>query len=167
MSSLFTTQAFIEITQGSRIKYEWDFDQKILQAVRTLPENYVFPVNYGFIPKTYAPDDDELDIFVFSSNPIIAPSLVNVQIAGVLEMTDKGIRDDKVIAYMQNDLQWRHRQSLENWSKDLIEQLHVFYREVKRLESKPFEFLGFKNALTAISLIKACGLAFEEKIIRR
>ncbi len=167
MSSAYTAQAFIEVTQGSSIKYEWDFDHKILQAVRTLPETYVFPVNYGFIPKTYAPDDDDLDIFVFSSTPILAPSIVNVQIVGVLEMTDKGVRDDKIIAYMQKDLHWKHTKSIEHWPKDLIEQLHTFYREVKRLESKPFEFLGFKDAQVAISLIKSCSLKYEEKIIRR
>lgn len=163
----YTCQAFIEIPQGSRIKYEWDFDQKILQAIRTLPSTYVFPVNYGFIPKTLAADDDDLDIFVFSTSPIIAPSLVTVEIAGVLEMTDKGIRDDKIIAFMQNDQQWQYRKNINSWPKDLIEQLHLFYKDVKKLENKAFEFLGFKDEITAISLIKSCGLNYEEKIIRR
>ncbi len=167
MESNFLCQAFIEITQGSSIKYEWDFDHKILHAVRTLPASYVFPVNYGFIPKTLAPDGDDLDIFVFSSSPINAPSIVSVQIVGVLEMTDKGERDDKVIAFMKGDLHWQLRESIELWPKPLVEQLHNFYREVKRLENKSFEFLGFKNADTALSLIKKCSLNYEEKIIRR
>lgn len=167
MSLSYTCQALIEITQGSSIKYEWDFDHKILQAVRTLPESYIFPVNYGFIPKTYAEDEDDLDIFVFCSSPIVAPAIVNVQIVGVLQMTDKGVRDDKVIAYMQNDKHWKYTKSIEHWPKDLIEQLLTFYREVKRLEAKAFEFLGFKDAQTAVSLIKSCSLKYEEKIIRR
>jgi inorganic pyrophosphatase len=167
MEKKFSCQALIEIPQGSSIKYEWDFDLKILHAVRSLPENYVFPVNYGFIPKTLAPDEDELDIFVFSSAPIIAPSLVHVQVVGVLEMTDKGVRDDKIISYMQGDVHWKLKESIEKWPSALIDQLHSFYREVKRLEKKPFEFLGFKNAETAISSIKNCALNFEEKIIRR
>lgn len=163
----FSCQAFIEVTQGSSIKYEWDFDHQILHAKRTLPETYVFPVNYGFIPKTLAADEDDLDIFVFSSAPILAPSIVSVQVVGVLEMTDKGVRDDKVIAYMQGDVHWQYRESIEKWPKPLIEQLHDFYREVKRLEAKPFQFLGFQNAIHAMSLIKNCSLLYEEKIIRR
>lgn len=167
MDTLYTCQAFVEIPQGSSIKYEWDFDHKILHAVRTLPETYVFPVNYGFIPKTLAEDEDELDIFVFASSPLIAPSLVSVNIVGVLEMTDKGVRDDKIISYMSGDKKWPLKSSIDNWPKDLLEQLHIFYREVKRLEAKPFQFLGFKSAEQAITLIKSSTLNYEEKIIRR
>ena len=167
MDQNFSCQAFIEVTQGSSIKYEWDFDQKILHAARTLPEHYMFPANYGFIPKTLAADGDELDVIVFSSAPIKAPSTVTVRVVGVLEMTDKGVRDDKILSYMQNDVHWRIHDSIEHWPKAVLEQLHVFYREVKKLEKKPFEFLGFKNVDTAIKLVQECSLTFQEKIIRR
>lgn len=159
-------QAFIEISQGSRIKYEWDHASKILQAVRTLPNTFVFPTNYGFIPKTYAADEDELDIFVFSSELIKAPSIVNVNVVGVLQMTDKGIRDDKIIAYMQGDNSWNYKQEINQWPKDFIEQLHVFYREVKRLENKAFSFLGFEGTDVAMDLIQNSRVLFEEKSIK-
>ena len=160
-------QAFIEVSQGSSVKYEWDHTHKVLYAARTLPENYFFPVNYGFIPKTLASDGDELDIFVFSSSTLLAPSIVSATVVGVLEMTDKGVRDDKIIAYMQRDAHWKYRDSLEKWPSQLVDQLHIFYKEVKRLESKAFEFLGFKSSDVAVKLISDCSLKYEEKAVRQ
>ena len=42
--------AFIEISKGSNIKYEWDEENKVLTLDRILHSSVVYPENYGFIP---------------------------------------------------------------------------------------------------------------------
>ena len=44
--------AYIEITKGSRSKYELDKPTGILRLDRVLYTSTVYPASYGFIPRT-------------------------------------------------------------------------------------------------------------------
>jgi inorganic pyrophosphatase len=43
--------ALIEISQGSRTKYEIDKETGLLKLDRVIYSSFHYPVNYGFIPK--------------------------------------------------------------------------------------------------------------------
>jgi inorganic pyrophosphatase len=60
-----TVTALIEIPRGSRAKYEVDKSTGLLRLDRVLYSAVYYPANYGFIPQTYAGDNDPLDILVF------------------------------------------------------------------------------------------------------
>jgi len=65
-----TTKSFyavIEITKGSKIKYELDKKSGLLRLDRILYTSTHYPANYGFIPLTFADDDDPLDVLVICS----------------------------------------------------------------------------------------------------
>ncbi|MEP6466045.1 MAG: inorganic diphosphatase, partial [Parafilimonas sp.] len=62
--------AVIEISQGSRCKYEIDKESGLLKLDRVIYSSFYYPVNYGFIPQTYGEDKDPLDILVITSLPI-------------------------------------------------------------------------------------------------
>lgn len=93
--------AFIEIPKGSNLKYEIDKVTNLLVVDRKLNQN--IPHNYGFIPKTLAPDGDALDIFIVSAKELKQGETYQVEIYGALICTDQGVSDDKVIASLIDD----------------------------------------------------------------
>ena len=59
--------AVIEIEKGSKKKYELDKETGHLILDRILYTSTHYPTNYGLIPRTYADDNDPLDVLVLSS----------------------------------------------------------------------------------------------------
>jgi len=88
----------IEIPKGTNTKYEYDEELNIFRLERCLVSSLQYPINYGFIPRTIALDNDPLDVLVFNHDPIDRASLVSCRVLGVLEFTDGGEIDNKLIA---------------------------------------------------------------------
>ncbi|MBR5190547.1 MAG: inorganic diphosphatase, partial [Clostridia bacterium] len=63
-------EAVIEISKGSKMKYELDKETGLLKLDRVLHTSTHYPANYGFIPKTFADDNDPLDVLVLCSEQI-------------------------------------------------------------------------------------------------
>ena len=63
--------AFIEIEKGSKNKYELDKETGLIILDRILYTSTHYPMNYGFIPLTYAEDNDPLDVFVLCSQQFL------------------------------------------------------------------------------------------------
>ena len=59
----------IEISKGSKMKYELDKETGMLKLDRVLHTSTHYPANYGFIPLTYAEDNDPLDALVLCARP--------------------------------------------------------------------------------------------------
>ena len=87
--------AVIEISKGSKNKYELDKDTGMLVLDRILYTSTHYPANYGFIPRTYADDKDPLDVLVLCTEPIVPLALVRCYPIGVICMTDQGEMDYK------------------------------------------------------------------------
>lgn len=94
------TKAIIEISSGSRSKYEIDKESGLLTLERELELPY--PANYGFVPNTLSADGDALDIFVISHYPIDPLTVIRYKLVGHIAMLDQGIEDDKLIATLPN-----------------------------------------------------------------
>lgn len=62
--------AVIEITKGSKKKYELDKETGLIILDRILYTATHYPANYGFIPRTYGDDGDPLDVLVICSEGI-------------------------------------------------------------------------------------------------
>ena len=98
--------ACIEIQQGDKTKYELDKETGLLKMDRVLYTSTHYPMNYGFIPLTYCGDNDPLDVFVLCSQPLERMCLVRCYPIGVIIMTDREERDEKVIAIPFGDPQY-------------------------------------------------------------
>ena len=70
---------------------------------RVLYTSTHYPANYGFIPRTYASDDDPLDVLVLCSEDIEPLSLVKCKPIGVISMIDSDQVDEKIIAVAVGD----------------------------------------------------------------
>src|SRR5574344_575224 len=96
-------EAVIEISKGSKMKYELDKETGMLRLDRELYTSTHFPANYGFIPRTLAKDNDPLDVLVLCSEQLEPMALVRCYPIGVISMLDSGAADDKIIAIPFDD----------------------------------------------------------------
>ena len=65
--------ATIEITKGSKKKYELDKETGYIILDRILYTSTHYPMNYGFIPRTLGDDGDPLDVLSFYNSGDSAP----------------------------------------------------------------------------------------------
>ena len=79
--------AVIEISKGGKNKYELDKETGMLKLDRVLFTSTHYPANYGFIPRTYASDNDPLDVLVLCSEKIQPMTIVECFPIGVLWKT--------------------------------------------------------------------------------
>lgn len=145
-------QAIIEISRGSKAKYEVDKKTGLLRLDRVLHSSFYYPINYGFIPQTFAGDGDPLDILVLSQVDIEPLAIVNAKVIGVMRMTDKGV-DDKIIAVCANDISVAHINTLDELPPHLMSEIKHFFEQYKKLEHSDVvvdEFFGKEKAYEII-----------------
>ena len=89
---------FIEIPQGSSVKYELDKESGVVMVDRFNFTAMFYPFNYGFIPGTSAEDGDPTDVLVISSYSVQPGTVIPARPIGMLEMEDEAGIDTKIIA---------------------------------------------------------------------
>jgi len=85
----------IEIPLGSNVKYEMDKATGLLKVDRIIHSAVFYPANYGFIPQTYAEDNDPLDVLVLCEEPVEPLALIRARAIGLMTMIDSGASDGK------------------------------------------------------------------------
>ena len=145
----------VEIPRGSHNKYEIDKETGLIKLDRVNYSAATYPCDYGFAPRTLWDDGDALDVIVLTTNPIPPGILVSVRPVGIMQMTDGGESDDKVIAVPTEDIRFDHMNDLEDINKHTLKELRHFFEQNKKLKQKPVEivvhgFSGKANALKAI-----------------
>ena len=128
--------ACIEISKGSKMKYELDKETGRLILDRVLYTSTHYPYNYGFIPLTYAEDKDPLDVLVICFEPIQPLCLVNCYPIGVMEMIDSEDKDEKILAICSNDPSLNCYQDISDLPPHILEEICHFFRVYKQLEGK-------------------------------
>lgn len=128
--------AVIEIPKGSKNKYEMDKETGLLKLDRILYTATHYPANYGFIPRTYADDNDPLDVLVLCSEPIAPMTLVHVYPIGVIRMMDNGKLDEKIIAIPFSDPTYNGYRSIFALPRHVYEEMQHFFTVYKTLEHK-------------------------------
>ncbi len=144
---------YIEITKGSRSKYELDKDTGILRLDRVLYTSTVYPASYGFIPRTLADDGDPLDVLVLCSEPILPATIVRCYPIGVINMSDEGEEDSKIIAIPFKEPTYNCYTELEQLPKHIFEEMKHFFKVYKQLEHKHTavsEIMGRKEAVEIV-----------------
>lgn len=127
--------AVIEIPAGSKKKYELDKRTGLLRLDRILYTSTHYPANYGFIPRTYASDNDPLDVLVLCSEQIQPMTIVECKPIGVLIMEDGGARDEKIIAVPVNDPNYNCYENIDELPSHYFEEIKHFFEVYKTLEN--------------------------------
>ena len=145
--------AVIEIEKGSKKKYELDKQTGFLILDRILYTSTHYPANYGFIPRTYADDNDPLDVLVLSSEAIDPLVTVRCYPIGMISMIDNLMNDEKIIAIPYADPMYNSYQDISELPKHIFDEMRHFFSVYKMLEGKETsveEVLHREDAVLAI-----------------
>ncbi len=146
--------AVVEIRKRSKMKYELDKETGLLRLDRVLHTSTHYPANYGFIPRTYAPDGDPLDVLILCSERIVPMSLVECYPIGVITMLDNGAADDKIIAIHVGDPTYNGYTDISQLPKHIFDEMVHFFTVYKMLENKTTVIDEAKGAEVAKEIIK-------------
>lgn len=157
----FTT--IIEIPMGSTVKYELDKPTGLLKLDRILYSAVFYPANYGFIPQTYAEDDDPLDVLVMCQEPVAPLTLVKSRAIGLMTMIDGGKKDHKILAVAMDDPEFNYVRECTELAPHRLEILRRFFQDYKQLEGKAVEVDRFQPAETAFPIIESALQTYSER----
>jgi len=128
--------AVIEISRGSKKKYELDKDTGFIILDRILHTSTHYPANYGFIPRTYGDDGDPLDVLVLCSEALDPLTFVRCYPIGHIAMLDGGRRDEKIIAIPFSDPTYNSYSDLLDLPGHIFDEMAHFFTVYKALEHK-------------------------------
>jgi inorganic pyrophosphatase len=131
--------AVIEIPQGTKNKYELDKETGLLRVDRVLFSAMRFPANYGFIPRTLAPDGDPLDVLVLGQEPIAPLAYLRARAIGGFRMQDEHGQDDKIISVHVHDPAFSDYCDMSQLPHHVVTEIMRFFEDYKALEQKQAE----------------------------
>jgi len=144
----------IEISKGSKTKYEIDKETGLLMVDRVLYTSTIYPANYGFIPRTFADDGDPLDILVLCTEPIIPMTLVQCYPIGVIRMLDGGRLDEKIISIPFGEPNYTGIRDIGDLPRHIFDEMKHFFTVYKALEHKETlvdDVAGREEAVTIVA----------------
>lgn len=159
--------AVVEITKGSKMKYEMDKETGLLMLDRILYTSTHYPANYGFIPRTLADDGDPMDVLILSSESLSPMSLVRCYPIGVITMNDNGATDEKVIAIPFTDPTYNGYKSITELPKHIFDEMQHFFRVYKELENKPTSVSEVYDHDVARDVIQKSIVNYVDKILSK
>ncbi len=155
--------AVIEISRGGKNKYELDKETGMLKLDRVLYTSTHYPANYGFIPKTYAGDDDPLDVLVLCSEQIMPMTLVDCRPIGILYMIDDDEKDEKIIAVPINDPSMSDYSDVSELPSHMFEEISHFFEVYKILEHKHTTIQKISGKADAVECVRSCIEGYKTK----
>ncbi len=139
--------AVIEVISGSRDKYEYHPGWEVYVLDRIISSSVIFPVEYGFVPRTWYDDDDPLDIMVLSYEPLEVGCVVKVRTIGALIIQDEKGEDPKILSVLVNDARFEGYRDITDVHQHKLKEIQEFFETYKRLE--PHKWVKFKAWRTA------------------
>lgn len=150
-------QVIIETPKGCRNKFAFDPEQKIFVLKKVLPAGMSFPYDFGFLPKTIAPDGDPIDVLLLMDEPAYPGVMVRARLVGVIEGEQiegkKKNRNDRLLAVMEGNHQYAHVKRPKDLGDKFLQELQEFFVNYHRLEGKEYKLLGCEEAKQARRLI--------------
>jgi inorganic pyrophosphatase len=156
-------QAVIEIPLGSNVKYELDKATGLLKVDRIIHSAVFYPANYGFIPQTYAEDNDPLDVLVLCQEPVQPLALIQARAIGLMTMIDSGASDDKVIAVATNDPEFNSYVEARDLPQHRLLVVKRFFQDYKQLEGKRVEVEDIRPAYAAVTVIERALARYQQE----
>jgi inorganic pyrophosphatase len=140
----------IETPKGSGNKYSLDPETELFKLSKILPEGLVFPLHFGFIPRTQGEDGDPLDVLVLMDEPSYPGNLIECKVLGIIEAeqterTGDKMRNDRIVAAALESSRYAQIKSLKQVDKYLIEEITKFFITYNAMSDKKFAPLGYRG----------------------
>lgn len=159
----FTIDVVVEIPKGSRNKYEYDYEKKMIRYDRMIFSSMHYPSDYGFVPETLAEDGDALDALVLVSEPTFPGCLIEVRPIGLFRMRDEKGPDAKLLCVPTSDPIWNSLRDLSEVNEHLKNEIEHFFQVYKDLEKKKVGIEGWDSKEEALKIIKESQNRFKEQ----
>jgi len=145
----------IEISKGSKKKYELDKESGYIILDRILHTSTHYPANYGFIPKTLCDDGDPLDVLLLCSEALDPLTLCRAYPIGVIAMVDNGSFDEKIIAIPFSDPSYNCYKDISELPPHIFEEMRHFFTVYKNLEGKDTAVEQVSGRAKAVEVISS------------
>jgi inorganic pyrophosphatase len=155
--------AVVEITKGSKTKYELDKLTGLLKLDRILYTSMHYPANYGMIPLTYAGDHDPLDVLILCQEPLLPMCIVDCIPIGVMTMIDNEELDEKIIAVPANDPANNCYHDISELPAHLMSETKHFFEVYKTLEGKTTVVERIAGAAVARIVLVRCIANYKDR----
>ena len=130
--------AVIEIPRGSRNKYELDKTTGQFRLDRVLFSAVHYPGDYGFIPGTFAEDNDPLDVLVLVDEPSFPGVMIVVRPLGVIDMVDGDEADHKILAVHTRNPRFDQIHTIDQVFPHNLREIEHFFTIYKELGGRSF-----------------------------
>lgn len=151
-------QVIIETPRGSRNKFAFDPDQEIFVVKSVLPAGMVFPYDFGFVPRTKAPDGDPVDVLLLMDEPAYPGCAARARLIGVIEGEQldgkKKIRNDRLVAVAEANHEYAKIDRIKDLPSKWVKEVEEFFVNYHKLEGKKFRFLGVKGPQAALRIVQ-------------
>ena len=131
-----TMNVIVEIPKFSKNKYEIDKETGIIALDRVMHTAQDYPFDYGFVPQTLFDDGDALDVVLLTTYPLMPGILVKARPVAIMEMTDGGDRDDKIVAVPVDDPRFSEIVDLADLNKHFLKEMVHFFETYKKIQNK-------------------------------
>ena len=109
---------------------------------RTLFTSTGYPADNGFVPGTYAEDDDPIDVLVLLGAPTFPGCVIEVRPIAVFWMRDEHGPDAKLLCVPANDPRYATVQNLDDVPLHLRNEIAHFFDVYKDLEPHKVTEIG-------------------------
>ena len=151
-------QVVVETPKGSRNKFAYDPDQHVFALRKVLPAGMQFPYDFGFLPRTSAPDGDPIDVLLLMDAPAYPGVVVRSRLIGVIEGEQaegkKKTRNDRLLAVAEVNHEYANIKTEHDLPKEFLRELEEFFVNYHKQEGKQYKLLGCKGAKQAMQLIR-------------
>jgi len=145
--------AVIEVPMGDTNKYEYDPKLELFRLARKFGVSVHYPGNYGFIPSTLGVNGKPLAVLVLASAPSFTGCLVEVRPIGLLEVSDEGVHEAKVVAVGKHSPRFKDVLEISQAPQHLVREIAAFfsmYKDLDATSSEAVAWYGVEDTWTAI-----------------
>ncbi|RME80016.1 MAG: inorganic diphosphatase [Methanobacteriota archaeon] len=157
------TNVVVEVPMGSRNKYEYENAEGVFRLDRVLFSPFHYPVDYGFVPKTWYDDNDPIDAMVLVRMPTFTSCVFEARVIGALRMKDEKGIDDKLLLVPTGDPTFKDIKDITDVSSAVLDEIKHFFQRYKDLEGKEVSVEGWFDKNEALEILEKARRMYGEK----